>query len=89
VPALNAVAADGLPVLAISLVRDRPAIARWVQQHGLRAQLGVATGNLLTALRVDEAPSVVWVRDGRIVARASGVVPERFLRRRAALLRGP
>lgn len=88
-PALNAVAADGIPVLAISLVRDRPAIARWVKQHDLRAQLAVATGNLLTALRVDEAPSVVWVRDGRVVARGSGVVPERFLRRRAAVLRGP
>ena len=72
--------------MAISLVSQRVPVVRWAAEHGLTVPLALIDGDLFAALRVDQAPSTVFVKQKRIVGRSHQVVPHRFLRRHVGTL---
>lgn len=57
----------------------RELVDHWVESHGLGATIALTNGALLQTLEIAEVPSLVFVRDGRIVGVGRGEIAEQFV----------
>jgi thiol-disulfide isomerase/thioredoxin len=79
---LNARYGDEVGFLALSLQTSRARVEREARRHAIPFAVAIADGEVLGPLGVRLAPSTLFVKDGRIVAAASGYRDRAFFERR-------
>lgn len=73
---------EGVRFLALSLEPDEQLVLKAAQRLGIEMQVAVAAGEVLSPLGVNQVPSTVFIRDGTIVAAASGERKRAFFEKR-------
>ncbi len=79
----------GVSFLALSLEPDEQVVFEAARQLNLQLPVAVARGEMLAPFGVNQVPSTVFIKNGVIVAAASGERKLSFLTRRVEALLEP